>query len=70
MATANVSASGGKRWGWALIGVALFLLLWTAASLRIGNPVLLPRPDWCCPDSSNWFGKAVCLAMSWPVCDG
>ena len=41
MATANSSASAGKRWSWALLGVALFLLLWTAASLRIGNPVLL-----------------------------
>jgi NitT/TauT family transport system permease protein len=45
MATASASASVGKRWGWALTGVALFLLLWTAVSLRIGNPVLLPRPE-------------------------
>ena len=33
-----------EKWAWALGGVTLFLGLWTAASLRIGNPVLLPDP--------------------------
>ena len=27
---------------WAVAGIALFLAIWTAASLRMGNPVLLP----------------------------
>ena len=45
MATANSAATGVKRWIWALIGIGLFLLLWTTASLRIGNAVLLPQPQ-------------------------
>jgi ABC-type nitrate/sulfonate/bicarbonate transport system permease component len=45
MATANSGATGVRRWSWALIGIALFLLLWTLASLRIGNAVLLPKPQ-------------------------
>src|SRR5258708_17586063 len=45
MASANSGATDVRRWGWALIGILLFLLLWTVASLRIGNPVLLPKPQ-------------------------
>src|SRR5258708_9467283 len=45
MASTNSGATGLRRWSWALIGIALFLLLWTVASLRIGNPVLLPKPQ-------------------------
>ncbi len=45
MATANSGATDVKRWIWALVGIGLFLLLWTMASLRIGNPVLLPQPQ-------------------------
>src|SRR5260221_2293171 len=45
MASANSGATDVRRWSWALIGILLFLLLWTVASLRIGNPVLLPKPQ-------------------------
>ncbi len=45
MATANSGASSVLRWSWALAGIALFLSLWTFASLRIGNAVLLPEPQ-------------------------
>lgn len=44
MATANSGATGAMRWGWALAGITLFLALWTMASMRIGNAVLLPKP--------------------------
>jgi ABC-type nitrate/sulfonate/bicarbonate transport system permease component len=30
---------------WTLAGVALFLGVWTIASLRLGNPILLPEPS-------------------------
>ena len=29
---------------WAAAGIGLFLLVWTAVALRLGNPVLLPTP--------------------------
>jgi ABC-type nitrate/sulfonate/bicarbonate transport system permease component len=45
MATANSATTEFRRWGWALIGISLFLSLWTLASLRIGNAVLLPKPQ-------------------------
>src|SRR5258708_6569018 len=45
MASANSGATDVRRWSWALIGILLFLQLWTVASLRIGNPVLLPKPQ-------------------------
>jgi ABC-type nitrate/sulfonate/bicarbonate transport system permease component len=45
MATANSAANAVRRWGWALTGIALFLALWSVASLRIGNAVLLPQPQ-------------------------
>ena len=45
MANANSGTSGVLRWSWAIAGVALFLALWTLASLRIGNAVLLPEPQ-------------------------
>src|SRR5260370_2519010 len=45
MARANSGAADVLCWSWALIGILLFLLLWTVASLRIGNPVLLPKPQ-------------------------
>jgi len=45
MAKPNSGVTAVKRWSWALIGMALFLLLWTMASLRIGNAVLLPKPQ-------------------------
>jgi NitT/TauT family transport system permease protein len=32
------------RWAWAMAGTGLFLGVWTLASVRIGNPVLLPAP--------------------------
>src|SRR5450755_49489 len=44
MASANSGATDFRRWGWALAGISLFLLLWTMASWRIGNAVLLPKP--------------------------
>src|SRR5260370_20523139 len=45
MARANSGATDVRSWSWALIGILLFMLLWTVASLRIGNPVLLPKPQ-------------------------
>jgi NitT/TauT family transport system permease protein len=33
-----------ETWAWAVGGIALFLGLWTMASLRLGNAVLLPEP--------------------------
>ncbi len=42
---ANSGASSVLRWSWAIAGIALFLALWTLASLRIGNAVLLPEPQ-------------------------
>jgi ABC-type nitrate/sulfonate/bicarbonate transport system permease component len=33
-----------EKWAWTLGGIALFLILWTTASLRLGNAVLLPEP--------------------------
>jgi len=45
MATANSGASSVLRWSWAIAGIALFLALWTLASIRIGNAVLLPEPQ-------------------------
>src|SRR5258708_1532486 len=45
MASTNSGATGLRRWSWALIGIAFFRLLWTVDSLRIGNPVLLPKPQ-------------------------
>jgi len=34
-----------EKWLWSLAGMAGFLAVWTAVSLRIDNPVLLPTPD-------------------------
>src|SRR6516162_6665953 len=33
-----------EKWAWTAGGIALFLGLWTLASLRLENPVLLPEP--------------------------
>jgi NitT/TauT family transport system permease protein len=33
-----------EKWGWPVGGVALFLGLWTVASIRLHSPVLLPDP--------------------------
>jgi NitT/TauT family transport system permease protein len=38
------SADGARRLAWTSAGIALFLGLWTAASLHLNNPVLLPEP--------------------------
>ena len=70
MATANSGATDVKRWIWALIGIGLFLLLWTMASLRIGNPVLLPQPQSVCLDSLNCCAKEACSATCSPACGG
>jgi ABC-type nitrate/sulfonate/bicarbonate transport system permease component len=45
METANSGTSSLLRWSWAIAGVVLFLSLWTLASVRIGNAVLLPEPQ-------------------------
>src|SRR5258708_35595348 len=37
----NISVS---NMAWAVAGIVLFLTVWTVASLRMGNPVLLPDP--------------------------
>lgn len=33
-----------EKWAWPIGGIALFLGLWTAASIRLHSPVLLPDP--------------------------
>lgn len=45
MSKTNLNSSGVMRGSWALAGIFLFLLLWTIVSLRIGNAVLLPKPQ-------------------------
>lgn len=34
-----------RKWSWTAAGIVLFLAAWTAASLRLGNAVLLPKPQ-------------------------
>ena len=33
-----------EKWLWTIAGITGFLAVWTLASARIGNPVLLPDP--------------------------
>lgn len=45
MAYRDSAAMRIGRWAWAFAGIALFLTAWTLASLRLGNAVLLPKPQ-------------------------
>jgi ABC-type nitrate/sulfonate/bicarbonate transport system permease component len=41
----STSWKSREKWLWSFAGIAGFIAIWTLASIRFGNPVLLPAPD-------------------------